>query len=435
MHPGTNSREIFDGLYSGFAQAGHEVMRLELGPVWDAHKRNPAASPVLARQFAAQLAASLRDLRIDLVVTMWMNGLNILEHAQGDGRLVTFFERVGVPLVQYWLDAPFWAHGGEPLTWAARGAFDTDFVLGVINNPGTAAEMRRVLRMRHVLALPYGIDADVFHPPEPSPPVEFDVSFALGPGETPPTPAMLAELARDQPDIEAIRRDRAASARESLRGEPDALAAALIERQLADPATPMLDRIEALISQGGQTGASLAAMLQEPARYARITMAVREIDSWRRAFFFCWLAGRFKCARLGGGELPGWPEAMQGTTTGYLPTQRQSVELARARCGLSVMRWQDDVGMHLKPLEIAASGVPCLAHRRPGLEDLLEPDRQVLAFDTLPQAAAWIGRLAAEPGLGERIGAAGLARVRTDHTWAHRAGEIARWAGNVSGKW
>jgi spore maturation protein CgeB len=73
--------------------------------------------------------------------------------------------------------------------------------------------------------------------------------------------------------------------------------------------------------------------------------------------------------------------------------------------------------------EAAACGVPIISDVWPGLDELFEPGREIaLATDT----AAVLGLLNAPPHVGERLGAAGRARILGQHTAHHRALELER---------
>ncbi|MBW8860703.1 MAG: glycosyltransferase, partial [Caulobacter sp.] len=73
--------------------------------------------------------------------------------------------------------------------------------------------------------------------------------------------------------------------------------------------------------------------------------------------------------------------------------------------------------------EAAACGAPIISDVWPGLDELFEPGREI-AFAT--DTAAVLGLLNAPPQVGERIGAAGRARILGQHTAHHRALELER---------
>lgn len=425
LQPGTNSRDILIGMIEGFRLAGHETMVLGLEQLWNPIRERPREEGAIRSAFAAQLRDAIRTRKIDLVVAMWANGVTSLPAVQVDGRARSFFDEIGCPHLLYWLDAPHWAHNGQVPAWASTGLFEGDRLHHVVNNEGTAEEMRRILRFKHVSAVPNGVSTTQFAPPEPRPEIEFDLVFVLGAGEQPPSPKMLAEIENEEPDIEGIRQEIAARMRQKLHNHDGGLVEALLQSQLDQREVPMMTRIDAIRSRHPELAAPIDALLANTRMFIDVTATIRRIDNWYRAFVFCWLDRRFKCLRVGGGELPGWP--VRGESVGYeTDAHRQSFHYARGLAGLSVMRWQDDVGVHLKPLEISASGVPCLCMRRPGIEAMFSDGEEILVFESLPRAAELLKRLKSESGWRERIGAAALERVRREHTWSERSQVILR---------
>ena len=89
------------------------------------------------------------------------------------------------------------------------------------------------------------------------------------------------------------------------------------------------------------------------------------------------------------------------------------------------MRWQDDVGLNSKVFEITACRALCLQAWRGGLETLFEPGREVLAFRTPGEARSLLRDALDHPDRASEIASAGYRRTLRDHTWAHRAGEVA----------
>src|SRR6185295_1791750 len=142
LQPGTNSRDILIGMIEGFQQAGHETLVLGLEQLWNPIRERPRDEGTIRSAFAAQLRELIRTKQIDLVVAMWANGVTSLPVVQVDGRTHSFFDEIGCPHLLYWLDAPHWAHNGQVPGWAATGLFEGDRLFHVVNNEGTAGEMR-----------------------------------------------------------------------------------------------------------------------------------------------------------------------------------------------------------------------------------------------------------------------------------------------------
>lgn len=424
LQPGTNSRQIMIAIVQGFEDAGHVVQVCELAQVWQplAQLTDAAQRRELLTQFANAVGSHIRQQRIDLVVSMWANGIAsfpVYAHPTHPGKAQSFLEALGVPHLCYWLDAPHWASGGQGIQLGLTGALAGDRTLHVVNNEPIAREMRELLNMPHSHGMPYGVSQRQFAPPSPPPAITYDMVFQLGPGEAPPTPSMLAALEQDEPDLEAIRREVAKGIEQELAGAIASLATPLVRSQLAQRETPVLERLDTIARDDAGLRPAIAALKGNPAEYVRVTMRLRAIDAWYRSFMFTWLDRRFRCLRVGGQDMGPWPT--RGDVQPFeVDTAKQSAYYAQGRCGLSVMRWQDDVGVHIKPYEISAVGVACVAMRRPGLSELFRDGEEILIFDTLPQAARAIERLQRETGLRERISAAALDRVKRTHTWAHR---------------
>lgn len=435
LHPGTNSRAIFDDLLRGLTQAGHTLIPMDLGPLWARLEAPPAARTTLLVAAGKQVMATIARERVDFSVAMWANAVSTFPAAPGGPGArgpQSFFEAAGpggTPHrhLMYWLDAPQWAHGGAAVDWSRTGLFGGEALRSVVNNGATAEEMRAVLGFRHAAGLAYGVDLDAFRPRGDVAPArrrEFDVAFVVGAGDPAPTASMLAALRSDDPPVEAIRAELAERALgEVARLLEPALGAAegakaarlLVDGQLRSRSTPMLTRVRAL--EGAAAG-----LLADAGLYVRVSGVLRGVDAWHRAFVVAWLARRFRVLLMGQADLGAW--GVEATRLGFGDPAAQATAYAQARLGLNVMRWQDDVGVNLKPLEIAGAGVACLCARRVGLEAILEDGAEVLAFDTPAQAAALVRRAAAEPEWCDEVGRAALARAARDHTWRHRAADL-----------
>lgn len=436
-HPGTNSREILNDLIDGFERAGLEPMIVELGPLWQAQERvsrsGGDASAVTA-DVTRMIAEIIRANGVGLTVGLWANGVTSLSSGEVSGRPVSVFDQLGVPHVMWWLDAPQWAHRGQLERLYRSAVWQGAMLHGLINDASTGREASEVLGMGRMHALPYGVNERVLCPAngaEVGGEGEFDVVFGVGPGDPRPTELMLRELESEDPDEGAIRRERAAAVLEELRGRVammpggarDGLMAVvegLIASQLEDPHRPMLERLEAMTEAALVSGRR--ALLGDARLYVHVASAVRRIEAWRRPFTVAWLARRFRTAVFGGGGLEGWP--LPAVRLGELKYGEMSAAYGRGRMGLNVMRWQDDTGVNIKPLEISGSGRPCLMGRRVGIEGVLEPGREIAMFGTVREAGEWARRLVEDGSLRQSMAGAALERVRAEHTWRVRAGQI-----------
>jgi len=425
-HPGTNSRDHLLDLAEGYERAGCEIVQWELAPVGHIYAEAGAARAAQARrEIGALLRAFIVSNGIDLTVGLWANGLLSVPHAATS----TFFDQIDVPHVLFWFDAPHWAHQG-----GFRAHFCSPLVGGrrcfhQINNAGLGAEMAEVLGFSNVVVQPYGIN-ERLHAPRPDVKAEFDVVLGLGPGDAPPTPLMEKALLSREPDHDEIRRQQAEAARAVINAVAAragseheravaGLGEALLQMQLRARDVPMLDRLKALKAHDPRAGVAAEVLIRRPDLWVDLTAAIRSIEQWERAFIPCWLARRYRVACFGAADLMGWAAAPE--KLGPVSHEGQSMAYARGRIGLSVMRWQDDVGLNVKPFEITAAGVPAVVQARGGLSECFDVGREVLCCRTAPEAAAAIDHLLGDERAAKLIADAGLARTTRDHTWTTRA--------------
>lgn len=435
--PGTNSRCQFLELLRGAQQAGHDVLFEEITLFIVEYQRRVAAKDTGASEaatvFARYLEHTVRERRADAVMTLWLDPLTITPIVRTDPatpRESSFLELLGVPSFHWWLDAPFWAYSGRALPALVNGRFAAPTHTHIINNPGTADEMRRVLGLQRVAAHSYGVDAAMFRPW----PVERDHEIALnaGPGDPAPTPFMLEQLKRDDPDVEAIRRDQAAKAEtavvESIRPLiPDAarLATAWVTEQLRDPDRPMLDKLDAACAASGlDCTSTVAAFTRATQAWAQATAALRTIESWQRAFTAAFLSQRFKALIVGPVDWAqtGWP--IRGTRTGPLMYHELSLAFSRCKVGVNIMRYQDDIGLNPKLLEMAASGCVAAQRWRVGFDEFFREGEEAVSFRTPSGAVESVRALLTSPDRCRAVAQAGRERVLRDHQWSQKAARL-----------
>lgn len=456
--PGTNARSQMTDLVRGARLAGHEVIDEDLSLFLAMHQQRIAATGnagdrsvlSLRASYASHLAHVFKARGCDMALTLWLEPVTSLPLVSGPGPdggttgRLSFLAAAGVTMLHWWLDAPFWAYEGRATGLLDRrlftdarepgGALGPARHIHAVNNAGTADEMRRVCNLGRVIAAGYGVDEVTFRPWE-GVNVEFDLAINCGPGDPPPSKLMLAELANDEPDVRAIRQEQAWSAsasavsllREAGAGDgADRLVDAWVQQQLNDPDRPMLAKFDAACAASGTPRGVIEALTlraNPAALWSRVTAAIRSIDAWQRVFTAAWLSTRFKCLLVGGG-LDSWRRAgwnVRGATAGAVGYHELSLCYSRARAGLNVMRYQDDVGLNPKVLEIAASGCVPLVRRRAGLAEMFDDGREMMAFDTPAQAAERLREVLASPERAAALGAAARARVLREHTWRTRA--------------
>jgi glycosyltransferase involved in cell wall biosynthesis len=433
LHPGANSRGILLDIIQGFAAAGHAKVVWDTTPAAAAITASPSKETAIRASVTSQLSKIFVDHRIDLSIGMWGNGPCMTISENVNGRLVTMFERLRSPHLMVWLDSPERAHMETIRKAFKSGFFKLPYLFSFINNSETAREMRQVYQFERVIPRHYGVNPEVFKP-FPQEKRQYDLVFCGCDGSWDDAPAWVkSELERDEPDLPAGRRAVAESQRghrlklaeqfePSLRAAADAMIERLTQMQLDNRQRPMLDRVSDLASAFGDVGNAARVMLNDPELYAAVVTQIRRIESYERAFVFCHLSKHFNCGLFGKADYRGM--GCPVPSAGYVATEDQARHYNQGRLGLSVMRWEDEAGYHLKPFEITASGVACIAQNRPGTEHLFEDGREIVCFSKLSEARRKIRDLLDNPSKLAAIAEAGRARTLNDHTWANWANEM-----------
>jgi len=96
----------------------------------------------------------------------------------------------------------------------------------------------------------------------------------------------------------------------------------------------------------------------------------------------------------------------------------------RSKVVVNILHPQIRHGTSLRTFAIGAAGAFQLVEWRPGLEDLLEPGREVIAFrcaDELEEHARYYIK---DAGARDEVAAAGYRRVIHEHTYTHRLSRI-----------
>lgn len=89
-------------------------------------------------------------------------------------------------------------------------------------------------------------------------------------------------------------------------------------------------------------------------------------------------------------------------------------------------------GLNQRSFEPAACGTPVLHDALADLDRCFEPGKEVLVFHNSEELQDLCMRVRRDPALAQRIGAAALSRVQSQHTCAHRARTILRDFGLTS---
>jgi glycosyltransferase involved in cell wall biosynthesis len=430
IQPGTNSRSIMLDCARGFEKAGHRLFLWELAPMWAGYQRHASIRPQLQSEFSSIVRGFIEANRIDASIGMWANTLLSLQNTMmqdGAGtRIVSFFDAIDHPHALLWLDAPHWAHAGDFAQHFGTSLVRQRRIYHVINNAATGKEMSDVLGFTNVLPRRYGVNQDIFRPHDLE--KAFDIVFGSGPGDPPPTPAVLAELETDDPDMGLVRREAAAAVEQELdaiAGPRDGLRRvlrSLIGIQLENRDEPMLDRLVRLRAMEPSLSTDVDALKTDPRLFVKATMAIRGVERFERAFTISYLSRRFRCATFGTGNFAAW--GCRAHSFGELTYEDQAKAYSRGRIGLNVGRWQDDAGLNLKPLEITASGVACLCAWRTGFDDVLTDGVEAVSFRGPRDAADKVRAVLDSPSRLAEMAQTGRARTLRDHTWETWARDI-----------
>jgi hypothetical protein len=357
---------------------------------------------------------------------MWGNGPATLDDHGGQ----SFFDENGIPVLMHWLDAPQWAHRSQVLD-APRWMFNGKHSYHCINNGATAQEMVGVLGFDNIITMTNAASPTSFAP-TPLAQQDFDIIFGVAEDTVQPTPLMLRELQRDEPDIQAIRMNQADLLRDQLcnflgphcttPADAESLIDRVLEVRLACRHAGVLEQLRQVARCAPVFAQAVLALMQDAKAYVGFSSTLREIESWERAFTFAYLSRSFRCATFGfQSAFQAWPG--QWEYLGELPYHQQSAAYGRGWFGLNVMRWQDDIGLNLKPFEITLSGTCLLQAYRVGIDDHFGPSEAVV-FHTPQECRARVESMLAHKQEITEIAEAGHARSIRQHCWRHRAEKI-----------
>lgn len=431
MHSGTNSRDIYQDIVGGCRDAGHRIIVIDITPFYSMYRHQESLRPQLQSDICWMIREIIKDNHIDFCMCMWATGIDVLGMSNVAGQIVPFFEAAQCPLLQIWLDAPERAHQGSIIGAFRTPIVSSKYLYHFINNEGSAEEMVSLYGFKNVIPIPYGINAKTFEL-GPGQAKKYDIMVAgdkYDPCVKEPSPTMLEEFKKETPDVERIRQEEAQKIRpyldeyakripEERRTAAREVMEQLLVLQLADKDVPMVHRLQSIASRDPVLQRGVTALVENLAVYVDTALMVRRVENFYRAFVFAYLSKYFHCGHWGGADFSAW--GIKEPSLGTLPYREMGKYYGMAKLGLSVMRYQDDVGVHIKPLEIAASGTACLAMYRKGIEQVLMPGKEVVCFKTPDEAKKQVEFLLANPDHLSQIAAAGYTRTIREHTWGKR---------------
>ena len=105
--------------------------------------------------------------------------------------------------------------------------------------------------------------------------------------------------------------------------------------------------------------------------------------------------------------------------------REEKARIYRAAAGvLNSMNPAEIVGVNARLFEAAGCGAAVLCEFRPGLPELFDVERELLAFGDFDQLLDQATRLLSERGLTARLGDAAARRAHSEHTYDHRLSTI-----------
>jgi len=426
VQPGEYTRHIMRDFVTGFEKAGHEPMILELASLWNKYGAEPTNQKLLASA-SESLVRMVREKGIDATCAMEGLGLRSFAHTTGKGRHLTVFDVMKVPHMLFWFEAPQWADAGRYGPFFGTQLMNTKALVHATDNAATAREMRDRLGMSNTIHTPWAADPDVFKP-HPDAKAEYDIVVSCGKGNPDPTALAMKELDNDEPDTTAIRRDLLSHIRPFMKefaskspkpGEIEAFLESMLESQINDRDTPVLDRMDKLAASDYKMGEALRTIGAVPQALVHTLRIIRNVEISERAFLVSWLSRRFRTLIIGDHNLQKWEVRADQEKAVRHPEMSRA--LARGKVVVHTSRWQDDASLGTRPFEIAQTGLAGVVQRRRGVESCFEHGREMSFFDTPSEASKEIRKLLGDDNLRKSVGDAARARAERDHTWKNRA--------------
>lgn len=123
-------------------------------------------------------------------------------------------------------------------------------------------------------------------------------------------------------------------------------------------------------------------------------------------------------------------DGRSGLIRGGIVKDRSAARIYSAtKIGLNIHHRQSRLGgVNQRTFELLASGTVPLVDRLPGIEELLEPDREIVCYDTPEHACGVAAALAVDAAQREAIVRRGRARVLAEHTFVARMRTLCRVA-------
>jgi spore maturation protein CgeB len=425
LNPGRFTRYYLQDMVSAAVRLGLGVCTYEISDNW---AQRQAANQVDEAGFIDLL----RRERVRCAISCGPNGF--WEWPCGwdaRGRMVPFFERMGIPHICWWTDHPQWNNEKQALNPDLQPLLESPNIHHFVKSEMAAAEIRDLLGWPNCHGLPVAEDAEGLKPVRNVAP-EFDIVAVIGSVQR-PVPELEPFLEHDDPDVAAMTQIIARSvleelgdlwnkrAPESIRGALKELGCTWVSRRVSEPLTGSYWLFTQLERQHRE--ASLWLRENYQTYFDAITLLWR-LFNWQRTFILMYLARHFNVGVLGSD----WSAVGLGGGQ-WVEHHEQAEAYARGKIALNISQAGDEEGISHKPFQIAASGVCLLHNNRKELSDCFAPDLEVTVFDTPREARDKVAELLADEPRRQALADAARARLCRDHTWLQRLPQMLTLSG------
>lgn len=416
LNPGRVSRHCLLDMVSAGKTLGLEVHCLELGSVWELLKAGKTLD-------VASLSQWLRDRNVRAVLGYTYNGLCEFPSMQmGNGRLVSYFEQLGIPHLMWWTDHPQWAHERIVLSAELQPLLASENQFHFVKSNTAAEEIKGILHWKHCIGLPVAENPARYRIDD-SPNPEYDIVCISG---APPSlhPDLASMLDGREPNLDEILDVVEKQVRPQLQAllterGPVELLGELEEfgKQwtLAKRRDHLASAYQLFCALEHGFPSSAQWLRRHWRNYFDALEILWEFGRWQRTFYVQYLAKHFHVGIFGSD----WTSVGLGPG-GWVDYDDQARVYRKGRIALSVPQAGDEQGVAHKPFQMAAARVPMAHLFRRGLEECFVPASEVLALVSPTDARQQLGSLLGDAGRRQSMADAANERLIRDHTWEVR---------------
>ncbi|MHC5111046.1 MAG: glycosyltransferase family protein [Planctomycetota bacterium] len=429
-NPGRTTRHYLHDMARAAARLGISVVTFEISQLWGAAKSGRSVD-------ATWFSQRLRENNVRAVIGSGMNGVFDWPVAvEPTGRVIPFFEQLGIPHLLWWTEHPHWAFERQALRDDLQSGLMSRNCHHFVKSELAADELRDILHWPYCYGIPVAEDGDRLAPATGVKP-EYDVVAILG---SPPEldDSLVALMQQDDPklhDIHAHIAKRVSAGLESIwqRYLPGSQLHAAIEfgkawlaARTSDMRTGSYMHFKAIAQSFPEVS---EAILGNYHAYFDALDVMWELGKWQRMFVLRYLARHFKFAVYGhdwsGVGIPGG---------GWVDHDDMPSAYGRGRIAINISQRGDEEGISHKPFQIAACGVPLMHNDVRGLSDCFAPDVEVMRFDSPIDARRKVETILGDPRRLDLMARAARERVCREHSWEQRLTQMFSRAGVELGR-